>query len=69
MRMRIFIDCWADSSDRVHTVSNCLLVKKIIQRVEYPELSARVKKITEKVTAHLRKQLTPTVTSAAQLSW
>ena len=66
--MRVRIDSWADSSKRAHTVSQCSLVHKIIQH-EYSELMARVTKIVEQDTAHLRKQLTPTSTSDAQLSW
>lgn len=62
-------DSWADSSKRAHTVSQCSLVHEIIQHVEYSELMARVTKIAEHDTAHLRKQLTPTATSDAQLSW
>ena len=68
-RMRVRIDSWADSSKRAHTVSQCSLVHEIIQHVEYSELMARVTKIAEHDTAHLRKQLTPTATSDAQLSW
>ena len=64
-RMRVRIDSWADSSKRAHTVSQCSLVHEIIQHVEYSELMARVTKIAEHDTAHLRKQLTPTATSDA----
>ena len=74
--MRIRIDYCADSSGSAHTVRKLLLlllllllfVHEIIQHVEYPTPMARVAKITEYDTAHLRKQLTPTVTTDAQLS-
>ena len=66
--MYICLDYEANSSGRAHTVRTCSLVEEIIQHVEYPALTARVKKITQSVTAHLRKQLTQTVTNAAQLS-
>ena len=54
--MRIRIDHCADSSERARTVRKCSLVPKIIQHVEYPTLMARVTKIAEKDTAHLRKR-------------
>ena len=60
MRIRIDNYC-ADSSERAHTVRKCSFVHEIIQHVEYP--MARVAKITEYDTAHLKKQLTPTVTT------
>ena len=66
--MRIRIDYCADSSERTHTVRKCSFVLEIIQHVEYPMPMARVAKITEYDTAHLRKQLTPIVTTNAQLS-
>ena len=66
--MRIRIDYCADSSERAHTVRKCSFVDKIIQHVEYPRPMARVAKNTEYDTAQLRKQLTPTVTTDAQLS-
>ena len=66
--MRIRIDYCADSSERVHTVGRCSFVHEIIQHVEYPTAMARVAKITKYDTAHLRKQLTQTVTTDAQLS-
>ena len=66
--MRIRIDYCADSSERAHTVRKCSFVHEIIQHVEYPTPMARVAKITEYDTGHLRKQLTPTVTTDAQLS-
>ena len=47
---------WADSSERAHTVMKCSLVKDIIQHVDYPALTARVKKIAQQAIAHLRKQ-------------
>jgi hypothetical protein len=68
-RMRIRIDYWADSSEHVHTVRKCSLVHEIIQHVEYPTMMARMAEIAKHDTAHWRKQLTPTVTSDAQLSW
>ena len=49
-------------------MSQCSLVHEIIQHVEYSELMARVTKIAEHDTAHLRKQLTPAATIDAQLS-
>ena len=55
-------------AQKARTLRKCSLVRKIIQHVEYPALMARVTKIAEQDTAHLRKQLTPTVTSDAQLS-
>ena len=66
--MRIRIDYCADSSERAHTVRKCSFAHEIIQHVEYPTSMARVAKITEYDTAHLRKQLTPTVATDAQLS-
>ena len=57
--MRIRIDYCADSSERAHIVRKCSFVHEIIQHVEYPTPMARVAKITEYDTAHLRKQLTP----------
>ena len=66
--MRIRIDYCADSSERAHTVRKCSFVHEIIQHVVYPAPMARVAKITEYDTAHLGKQLTPTVTTDAQLS-
>ena len=68
--MRIRISYCADSSEqeRTHTVKKCSFVHEIIQHVEYPTPMTRVEKITEYDTAHLRKQLTPPVTTDAQLS-
>ena len=66
--MRIRIDYCADSSERAHTVRKCSFVHEIIQHVEYPTSMARVAKITEYDTVHLKKQLTPTVATDAQLS-
>ena len=65
--MRFRLDYIADSSESAHTVRKCSFAHKVIQHVEYPALMARVTKIAEYDTAHLRKQLTPTVTSDAQL--
>ena len=67
MRIRIDNYC-ADSPERAHTVRKCSFVHEINQHVEYPTPMARMAKITEYDTAHLRKQLTPTVTTDAQLS-
>ena len=67
MRIRIDNYC-ADSSERAHTVRKCSFVHEIIQHVEYPMPTARVAKITEYDTAHLRKQLTPTVTTVTLTS-
>ena len=66
--MRFRIDYCADSSERAHTVRKCSFMHEIIEHVEYPMPMARVAKITEYDTAHLRKQLTQTVTTDAQLS-
>ena len=66
--MRVRIDSWADSSKHAHTVSQCSLVHKIIQHVEYSELMARVTKIAD-MTPHtwgnsLRQQPRVTLSSA-----
>ena len=66
--MRIRIAYCTGSSERAHTVRICSFVHEIIQHVEYLTPMARVAKITEYDTTHLRKQLTPTVTTDAQLS-
>ena len=66
--MRMRIEYCADSLESAHTVRKCSFVHEIIQHVEYPTPMARGVKITEYDTAHLRKQLTPTVTTDAQLS-
>ena len=56
-------------ADELPSIKNSKMkCKKIIQRVEYAALIARVSKITEKSAAHLTKQLTLTVTSESQLS-
>ena len=55
--MRIRVECWADSSERAHTVRKCSLVQEIIQHVEYPAPMAGWTKIAENGTTHLRKQL------------
>ena len=65
--MRTRIDYCADSSEHAHT-EKCSFVHEIIQHVEYPTPMVRVAKITEYAALHLRKQLTPTVTTDAQLS-
>ena len=62
------INYCVDSSERAHTVRKCSFVHEIIQHVEHPTLMARMAKITEYDTTHLRKQLMPTVTTDAQLS-
>ena len=66
-RMRFCISCWADSSERAHSVRKCSLVKDIIQHVEYPALTAPVKKIAQQATEHLRNSLCKQ--SRMLLSW